>query len=106
MPGRGELEAQTTLPRSVGQSLDAAVEDVGTTVEDDLLGPGLDGALGAQLADASGSGGVRAGLERGLKALVQPRGGRDAAALRLLDHPDEDVLRRAELRMPQPNHRQ
>src|SRR5690606_22009139 len=74
------------------------MKDVGAAVEYDLLDTGGLGALGDHPADLGRGGLVGAGLELALQVLVEARGGRQRAALSIIDDLGVDVLGGAEHR--------
>src|SRR5947199_3203790 len=68
-------EIQTALAGGIGQGLDPAVIEIGAAVENDPLDPRRLGALGEQFADRTGCCGIGAGLQIGLEAGIERRGG-------------------------------
>src|ERR1700742_3393816 len=86
------LEVQAGFTRGVGKGLDAAVIQVGATVEDHLLDALFQGALGDKLADALGGGLVRT------LGVLDRRGFGHGDAGGVVDDLGVDVLRRAEHR--------
>src|SRR5215468_1826672 len=95
-PCANSSERQAALAGGSGQRSNAAVILIAAAVEHDVLDAGGDRTLGDQLADGRGRILVRAGLELGLEALVERRGGRQGQALQVVDDLGIDVLARAE----------
>src|SRR6516225_2408529 len=94
------LEAQSALPRSIRQRLDAAVIEIAAAIEYHFLDAPLHAALGEQLAHRL----CRIDVGTGLFAhvLFQRRSGRERLALQIVDHLRVDVLRRAKHGEPRP----
>src|SRR5579862_4102846 len=95
-------EFEAALAGGVGQGLDPAVIEIGAAVEDHPLDAGCLGALGDQLADRAGGGGVGAGFQRGLEAGIEAGGRGQRPPGRIVDDLGVDVPRRAEHRQPDP----
>src|SRR5690348_9625474 len=95
-PSANSSERQAALSGGSGQRSDAAVILVTAAVEHAGLDAGRDRALGNQLADLGRGVLVGAGLELGLQALVERRGGGQGQALQVVDDLGVDVLARAE----------
>src|SRR5262249_6503900 len=87
------LEAESSFTRAVGERLDAAVVQVTTAVEDDLLDAGLLGRVCKPLPDLGRLPGLVA-LERIRQA--DPRRGGDRLAGVVVDELREDAAVRAE----------
>src|SRR6516165_1807922 len=94
------LEGQAALAGGIGQGLHPAMEQIGPAVEDDLLDPGGNRALGHQLADGLGGIDIGAGLEAALHLLLGRGGGGQRHAPDVVDDLGIDMLARAEHREP------
>src|SRR5439155_23009795 len=94
-------EIEPALAGGVGEGLDAAVIEIGATVEDDLCDPRRLGALGEELADRRRRGGIGAVLEACLQIAVEGRGRGQRPPGAVVDDLGVDMARRAEHREPQ-----
>src|SRR5690606_25173168 len=92
-PGN-ELEAQTDFASSFGKRLDAAMVNVGTTVEDNFRHASRNSALCNELANGGRSSLVSASLERTLQVLLKGRCSSQRTTGRVVDDLRIDMLRR------------
>src|SRR5690606_11373122 len=86
------LKFQATLAGSIGQSLHAAMEQVCTTVKDDLGDARILGAFGDELAYSSCSGRISTRLQRALEILFKRGGCCNRMPLNIIDELGIDVL--------------